>query len=97
MLETILYIIAFYLVFKLGEIHTRLMIRQQLEATRNKPKEAKDGVLVIEKINEKYYGYFDDNFIGQGDCPDDVTEIMSDIMKRNPKNYGSIIVICKDT
>jgi hypothetical protein len=96
MLETILYIIAFYLVFKLGGIHTRIMIRQQLETNRNKPKVAKDGVLVIEKINENYYGYLDDNFIGQGKQPDDITKIVTDIINKNPSLYQTIVVKTKN-
>lgn len=97
MLELISHIIFIAVVFKLGEFHARVKMRQHIAEMHEKKKiKAKNGVLLIEKINENYYGYLDDSFIGQGKQPDDITKIVTDIINKNPSLYQTIVVKTKN-
>jgi hypothetical protein len=92
-MEILFYLCVVYCAFNLGGFHAKIQLHQQQLA--QKPK-GKNGVLLIEKINEQYYGYLDDNFIGQGAKPEELTKIVSDLMKKDPDRYSSVVVVSKE-
>lgn len=98
-LDIIINAFIFYAVFKLGESFAYIKLSQgilKLKDQADETIEKIESVLTVEKINNQYYAYMNDDFVGQGRTLDEVTEIVKDLVRKNPSRYASVKVTLKD-
>ena len=100
------FLVLVYVVFKLGEYYSYYKISKNLVkikqlqaiheqiATKQEPKKVSQ--VLVEKINDSYYGYLDNNFIGQGKNLAEVEKCVLDLIKKNPDKYHDLIVELKE-
>jgi hypothetical protein len=50
----------------------------------------------VEKINNQYYAYMNDDFVGQGSSLDEVQELVKNLVRKDPSRYSSLKVNLKD-
>ena len=68
-------------------------LKQQANKGTTDPKES---TTVIEKIGDQYYTYIDDEFIGQGPTMTHATDLVQDVIVKNPNRFGVMKVIVKE-
>lgn len=96
----LLYGILFYVVFKLGEHTAYFRVAQGLQHLKqqanNGTTDPKESITVIEKIGDQYYTYIDDEFIGQGPTMTHATDLVQDVIVKNPNRFGVMKVVVKE-
>ena len=98
-LDLIINALILYVVFKLGESFAYVKLSLgilKLKDQTDKTIEKIEGVLTVEKINNQYYAYMNDDFVGQGRTLDEVTELVKDLVRKDPLRYSSVKVNLKD-
>lgn len=73
---------------------------KQLQAIHNdlvsKQGTKKVSQFLVEKINNRYYGYLDNTFIGQGKDFAEVEKCLIELVKKNPSKYHDFVVELKE-
>jgi ferritin-like metal-binding protein YciE len=98
-LDLIIYAFVLYAAFKLGEAFAYVKLTQGIQALKDQTKETIkkiEGVLTVEKINNQYYAYMNDDFVGQGSSLDEVQELVKNLIIKYPLRYSSLKVTLKD-
>lgn len=98
-LDIIITFFVLYAAFKLGEAIAYLKVTkgvQKLREHADKSIEKIQGILTVEKINNQYYAYMNDNFVGQGSSIDEVTDLVKQLVLKDPTRYSSFKVTLKD-
>lgn len=104
-MDYIIGIVMCYVVFKLGEYHSYYRISKKLVSLKDlhdiqKRMQVEDNKTVsqvlVEKINGQYYGYLDNNFIGQGAKLEDVERQIKEFIGKNPDRYNEFTVELKE-
>jgi hypothetical protein len=98
-LDIIINAFILYAAFKLGEAFAYIKLTKgilTLKDRANETIEKIEGILTVEKINNQYYAYMNDSFVGQGATLDEVTELVKDSVRKDPSRYSSLKVTLKD-
>jgi hypothetical protein len=98
-LDLIINAFVLYVAFKLGEAFAYVKLTQgivKLKDRANETIEKIEGVLTVEKINNQYYAYMNDDFVGQGSSLDEVQELVTNLVRKDPLRYSSVKVTLKD-
>jgi hypothetical protein len=98
-LDLIIYAFVLYAAFKLGEAFAYVKLIPGIQALKDQTKETIkkiEGVLTVEKINNQYYAYMNDDFVGQGSSLDEVQELVKNLIIKYPLRYSSLKVTLKD-
>ena len=98
-LDIIFNALLFYIVFKLGEHFAYVKLSHGILKLKDRAQESIEkieSVLTVEKINNQYYAYMNNNFVGQGQTLDEVTQVITDSVRKNPSRYASVKVTLKD-
>lgn len=94
-----------YVVFKLGEYYSYYKISKKLVSLKDlhdiqKRMQAENtktvSQVLVEKINGQYYGYLDNNFIGQGAKLEDVEQQLKEFIGKHPGQYHEFTVELKE-
>ena len=99
LLDIIVNALLFYVVFKLGESFAYIKLSHgilKLKDRADETIEKIESILTVEKINNQYYAYMNNNFVGQGRTLDEVTEVVKDLVRKDPSRYASVKVTLKD-
>lgn len=98
-LDIIITFFVLYAMFKLGEAAAYIKLTQGIQTLKDradKSIEKIQGILTVEKINNQYYAYMNDNFVGQGSSMDEVTDLVKQLVLKDPTRYSSFKVTLKD-
>lgn len=98
-LDIIITFFVLYAMFKLGEAMAYIKLTQGIQTLKDradKSIEKIQGILTVEKINNQYYAYMNDNFVGQGSSMDEVTDLVKQLVLKDPARYSSFKVTLKD-
>ena len=98
-LDIIINVFVLYAAFKLGEAMAYLRVTRGVQALKenvDRSIEKIEGILTVEKINNQYYAYMNNDFVGQGSSLDEVQELVKQLVLKNPNRYSSFKVRVKD-
>ena len=98
-LDFIIIAFALYAAYKLGEALAYVKLTQDIMTLKehaNKTIKKIEGILTVEKINNQYYAYMNDDFVGQGSSLDEVQELVTNLVRKDPLRYSSVKVTLKD-
>ena len=98
-LDLIINAFVLYSAFKLGEAFAYIKLTQGIVSLKDRTTETIEkieGVLTVEKINNQYYAYMNDDFVGQGSSLDEVQELVKNLVRKDPSRYSSLKVNLKD-
>lgn len=86
--------------FKIGEHYAYFKIARGIQNLKDHAdlldQVGAEGVMDVEKIDNQYYAYVDNNFVGQCSERDQVKSIVENLIKNNPGRYSKMHVRIKE-
>ena len=95
-LDFIIIAFALYAAYKLGEALAYVKLTQDIMTLKEHANKTIKSILTVEKINNQYYAYMNDDFVGQGSSLDEVQELVTNLVRKDPLRYSSVKVTLKD-
>jgi hypothetical protein len=98
-LDLIINFLLLYFAFKLGEAVAYVRVansRQLIKDHDDNLLEKKEGILIVEKINNQYYAYINNDFVAQGSTLEEVQRLVKELILRQPSRYSSFKIVLKD-